>query len=32
VRLIGSADQVRAAIERRAVRASGLTRRLQESR
>ena len=29
VRLIGTADQVRAAIERRAVRASGLTRRLQ---
>ena len=29
VRLIGSADQVRAAIERRAVRASGLSRRLR---
>jgi len=29
VRLIGSADQVRAAIDRRAVRATGLSRRLQ---
>ena len=32
VRLIGSADQVRAAIERRAVRATGLSRRLGAAR
>lgn len=31
VRLIGTADQIRAAIGRRAVRASGLSRRLQDS-
>ena len=31
VRLIGSADQVRAAIERRAVRATGLSRRLRDA-
>ena len=32
VRLIGTAEQVRSAIERRAVRATGLSRRLQAER
>ena len=32
VRLIGTADQVRAAIDRRAVRATGLSRRLRDIR